>query len=353
MGKLIESTFVTFDGVISDPGVWGSPYWDDEHSGYAGKLVEDADALLLGRETYEALHKAWPQRGADLKINQMPKYVASRTLTETTWNASLLEGEVPGGREHAQGGPNLLKYGTGSFSRTLLEHQLVDEYHFWVFPVALGSGERLFDGIDTTHLKLLDTSPFASGIVVHVYGPEVRGATAPTMDGRLGSGAMIDPARVARELYGLDAVATAAARRARPQLPARGGRRALRPEAARSRAPDLALEDAVLEHLRDEPAVPRLAGPSRRRERPHRAAAELARGRPWADGGGDLAELGRTVARVDRALRDFEHPQMHRPHRWDIEGASSPALDHLPHQVIHNDANEHNVLVGAGRLRAA
>ena len=95
MGKLIESTFVTFDGVISDPGAWGSPYWDDEHSGYAGKLVEDADALLLGRETYEAFTKAWPQRGDDLKINQMPKYVASRTLTETTWNASLLEGEAP------------------------------------------------------------------------------------------------------------------------------------------------------------------------------------------------------------------------------------------------------------------
>ena len=172
MGKLIESTFVTFDGVISDPGAWGSPYWDDEHSGYAGKLVEDADALLLGRETYEAFTKAWPQRGDDLKINQMPKYVASRSLTETTWNASLLEGEAPDAVRALKHDRNLLKYGTGEFSRTLLEHQLVDEYHFWVFPVAIGGGERLFDGIDTTHLKLLDTNAFASGIVVHVYGPK-------------------------------------------------------------------------------------------------------------------------------------------------------------------------------------
>ena len=170
MGKLIESTFVTFDGVISDPAIWGSPYWDDEHQAYAGKLIEDADALLLGRETYDTFIKAWPQRGADLKINQMPKHVASRTLTETTWNASLLEGEVPEAVSTLKADRNLLKYGTGSLSRTLLDHQLVDEYHFWVFPVALGSGERLFDGFDTTHLKLLDTCPFESGIVVHVYG---------------------------------------------------------------------------------------------------------------------------------------------------------------------------------------
>ena len=67
----------------------------------------------------------------------------------------------------------------------------------------------------------------------------------------------------------------------------------------------------------------------------------------WADGGGDLESLGRTVARVDRALADFEHPDMHRPHVWDLRnGPDVPALDHLPHQVIHNDANEHNVLVG-------
>ena len=172
MGKLIESTFVTFDGVISDPARWGSPYWDDEHSGYAGKLVEDADALLLGRETYEAFTKAWPQRGADLKINQMPKYVASRTLTETTWNATVLEGDVPEAVGALKERQNLLKYGTGEFSKALLEHKLVDEYHFWIFPVAYGSGVRLFEGIETAHLKLLDTSTFASGIVVHVYGPK-------------------------------------------------------------------------------------------------------------------------------------------------------------------------------------
>ncbi len=65
-----------------------------------------------------------------------------------------------------------MKFGTGELDRTLLEHGLVDEFHFWVFPVLAGGGQRLIDGIDTTHLELLDTSTFKSGIVVHVLAPK-------------------------------------------------------------------------------------------------------------------------------------------------------------------------------------
>jgi 4-aminobutyrate aminotransferase-like enzyme/Ser/Thr protein kinase RdoA (MazF antagonist) len=152
---------------------------------------------------------------------------------------------------------------------------------------------------------------------------------------------MIDGARVAREHYGLDAVATALPGELdlNFRLDVGDERFVLKLHEPRE---DLALEDAVLEHLRGEPAVPRLAGPSRPENGRTVRLLTWMDGRPWADGGGDLAELGRTVARVDRALRDFEHPLMHRPHRWDIGG---PELAHLPHQLIHNDANEHNVLV--------
>lgn len=187
MRKLIESTFVSLDGVIDDtrpstapraePQHWGQPYWDADHAGYTGKLITSTDALLLGRVTYEGFAEAWSGReGADAEaMNSMPKYVASRTLTEVTWNATLLQGDVA--EEVAelkeQPGGNILKWGTGELDRTLVEHGLIDEFHFWYFPVVVGAGKRLFEGagFDTTHLKLADVSRFDSGIVVHVYVP--------------------------------------------------------------------------------------------------------------------------------------------------------------------------------------
>lgn len=183
MRKLVESTFVTLDGSIGEPHVWGPPYWDDEHMAYATGLLSPADALLLGRVTYEGFAEAWPQRSGDPytdKINAMPKHVASTTLTDATWNASIIAGDAAEGVAalKAQPGGDLLKFGTGELDRTLMEHGLLDELHLWVFPVIAGGGERLFEGFDTTHLKLLDSTTFASGIVVHVLGPSRGGAGA-------------------------------------------------------------------------------------------------------------------------------------------------------------------------------
>jgi dihydrofolate reductase len=177
MRKLVESTFVTLDGVISDPQVWGSPYWDDEHAGYARKLLFAADALLLGRSTYEGFAQAWPLRSGDEytdRINAMPKHVASRTLSEPTWNATLIEGDVA---EEVlalkkQAGAGILKFGTGELDRTLIANGLVDELHLWIFPVLAGRGRRLIEGIETTHLRLVETTPFSSGIVVNTYAPK-------------------------------------------------------------------------------------------------------------------------------------------------------------------------------------
>jgi len=180
MRKLVESTFVSLDGSIEDPQNWSPPYWDDEHRAYATKLLWDADALLLGRKTYEGFAQAWPPRaGADEftdRMNAMPKYVASSTLADAdmTWNATVLEGDTVDAirRLKDEDGGTLLKFGTGELDRTLLENGLVDEYHFWYFPVLAGGGQRLIDGIETTHLDLLETARFKSGIVVHVLGPK-------------------------------------------------------------------------------------------------------------------------------------------------------------------------------------
>jgi dihydrofolate reductase len=178
MRKLVESTFVTLDGTISAPQNWGPPYWDDEHNAYARKLIFAADALLLGRETYQVFAQAWPPRkGDDLadRINSLPKYVASTTLREPLeWNATLIKGDIAEevAKLKQQPGQDILKYGTGQLDRTLVQHKLVDELHFWMFPVVAGRGERLLDGFDLTHLRLLDSTTFRSGIVVLVYGPK-------------------------------------------------------------------------------------------------------------------------------------------------------------------------------------
>ncbi|MEU4395972.1 dihydrofolate reductase family protein [Kribbella sp. NPDC023855] len=177
MRKIIESTFVTLNGSISDPQDWSGPYWDEDHFGYSGKLMENTDALLLGRVTYEGFAEAWSSRDGEMAdtFNNLPKYVASRTLTDTTWNAQLLEGDVVEAvrKLKEEDGGDLLKFGTGSFSKTLLEHKLVDEYHFWVFPV-LADGDKLFaeSEIGINHLELLGTTTFKSGIVVHKLAPK-------------------------------------------------------------------------------------------------------------------------------------------------------------------------------------
>lgn len=179
MRKLIESTFVTLDGVISSPEVWGSPYWDDEHNAYNAGLAERAGALVLGRQTFEMFAGVWPSMagapGADT-MNALPKYVASRTRAEVTeWNGRLLEGDVAEAVRavKSEEGGDLLKYGTGELDQTLLQHGLLDELHLWVFPCVAGSGDRLLDGVleRPTHLTVAERTSFRSGITVLTLVP--------------------------------------------------------------------------------------------------------------------------------------------------------------------------------------
>ena len=103
----------------------------------------------------------------------MPKHVASRTLRAAEWNSKILEGDaVEAVAELKQRpGVNLLKFGTGEFSRTLLENGLIDELHLWIFPVLAGGGQRLTEGIEPMHLQLVETATFSSGLVVNTYAP--------------------------------------------------------------------------------------------------------------------------------------------------------------------------------------
>lgn len=188
MRKVIVSEFVTVDGVFEDPGgAEGTPHggWSFQFGGEeSGKYKLDelfaADALLLGRVTYQGFAKAWPtvkdEMGFAERMNSLPKYVVSKTLDHLEWNpASLIQGNVAEevARLKQAPGQAILVEGSGALVRTLMRHDLVDEVRLMVHPVVLGSGKRLFEGgpIDPKVLQLVENRPFSSGIVVLVYQP--------------------------------------------------------------------------------------------------------------------------------------------------------------------------------------
>lgn len=176
MRKIIVSEYLSLDGVMENPA-WTVPYWNDEIAQFKSEEFFASDALLLGRITYEAFAVAWPGRtdedGFADRINSMPKFVASNTVAEMTWNASPLNGNVVEaiGALKEQAGQNLLVYGSGELVDTLIRHGLVDEYRLLVYPVVLGTGKRLFKANRVATLKLVETKPFSSGVIAQIYHP--------------------------------------------------------------------------------------------------------------------------------------------------------------------------------------
>jgi dihydrofolate reductase len=178
MRKLIESVHVSLGGEIGSPQDWAFPYLDDEHERYASELLDEADALLLGRRTYEGLSTAYTAMASNPfvdRMNSIPKYVASKTLTEVAWNATLIHGDVAAfvAELKRRPGGSLVKYGNGPLDRILMADELVDEFHLLLTPVAAGSGQHMFEEIHSApQLSLVDVRRFASGVLVLVYTPK-------------------------------------------------------------------------------------------------------------------------------------------------------------------------------------
>ncbi|MCI0710628.1 MAG: dihydrofolate reductase family protein [Chloroflexi bacterium] len=182
MRKIIVEAEVSLDGIMNGPDFWGQvfKYHGNDVTDYLDDLLFVPDALLMGRTTYEVFAEVWPARegkNAD-RINSMPKYVASRTLQEPlAWNATLLKGDVA--KELAklkqESGNDLLQYGVGELTKTMLRHGLVDEIRLLVFPFIFGEGPRVFENIDTTTMKLLETRTFSTGVVALHYQPDKTG----------------------------------------------------------------------------------------------------------------------------------------------------------------------------------
>jgi len=144
MRKLIESTHVSLGGEIGSPQEWAFPYLDDEHARYASGLLAGADALLLGRRTYEGLSAAYTAMASTPFVNRMnsiPKYVASRTLTDLSWNAIVIPADVAGfvAELKRQPGGTIVKYGNGPLDQVLMANNLIDEFHL----LLIASGGRV------------------------------------------------------------------------------------------------------------------------------------------------------------------------------------------------------------------
>jgi dihydrofolate reductase len=186
MRKLIVTTFVSLDGVMQAPG--GEPGY--AHTGWVGdrfseelaayKLEEQlaAGVLLLGRRTYESFHGAWPQREGPMaeKINTMRKLVASTTLEASPWHdtevvATDLLGHLERLKREEDGAP-ILVVGSRSVAQALLTAGLVDELHLQVFPLVLGSGDRLFPASeDLVPLELISSEATPNGVLLQEYRP--------------------------------------------------------------------------------------------------------------------------------------------------------------------------------------
>ncbi|GAA0247353.1 dihydrofolate reductase family protein [Saccharothrix mutabilis subsp. mutabilis] len=179
MRKVINSTYSTLDGFIDNPHEWSLRYSSEEAQAYAFAMTTAADALLLGRVTYEGMAQAWPHMGGNPfsdHVNRITKYVvASQPVDTSAWNPTVV---IPGGDLVArvaelkeQQGGDILIWGAGRVTDALAAAGLLDEYRIWLCPVVKGKGEPLFREDSATTLDLLDATTFANGAVVLTYRP--------------------------------------------------------------------------------------------------------------------------------------------------------------------------------------
>ena len=177
MRKIIVSAMVSLDSAVENPQRWSFDYANDEFMKYASDQLNAADALIMGRVTYEGFAQAWPARaGADAfadRMNSLPKYVASKTLKKAEWsNSTLISGglvEATGKIKNSTSG-HIVIYGSASLVGQLMPRGLIDEYALMVFPIILGRGTKLFPSDISRKLALIESQQFGDGIMLLRYG---------------------------------------------------------------------------------------------------------------------------------------------------------------------------------------
>ncbi len=191
--RLTLHMFLTIDGVAQAPGGpdedrdgdfahggWSYHYGDEDFGNAVDEWFTNADAFLLGRKTYEIFESYWPKvddpnNRIATKLNALPKYVASRTLDSARWNNARIIDDVVGevAKLKEQPGNELQVHGSANLARTLINHDLVDEYRLLFFPVHLGSGKKLFaDDVKAGALRHVSTTTTKAGVVIATYQPD-------------------------------------------------------------------------------------------------------------------------------------------------------------------------------------
>jgi dihydrofolate reductase len=190
MGKIALTQLTSLDGVMQSPGPGDVPFkyrgwimdFDGGAEGDRFKLEEaqNAEALLLGRVTYEAMQAFWPTAEGEFadRLNELPKYVVSSTLTDPPWNATVLgddwREEVARLRKELDG--DIVVYGSRRLSQALIGMGLVDELRLMVYPVVLGAGDRLFgETQDKIQMRLVESRTVGDGIAILIYEPSRDG----------------------------------------------------------------------------------------------------------------------------------------------------------------------------------
>jgi dihydrofolate reductase len=178
--RLVATEYVSVDGVMDEPGQWSFQFWSEEAAKFKEEELLATEALLLGRLTYEGFAAAWPTMKDTgefgERMNSIKKYVVSTTLKNPAWNnTTVIDGNVVDAIRtlRAQPGKDLLLSGSGTLVRSLIPHDVIDEYRLMVHPIVLGKGKRLFSGDEPERvLRLTGVKQFASGVTVLSYEPK-------------------------------------------------------------------------------------------------------------------------------------------------------------------------------------
>ncbi len=177
MGTIVSNFFISLDGVVESPDKWHFPYFNDEMGAAVGSAMQSTTAFLMGRTLYGEWSQYWPQQSTEQPftefINSTPKFVVSSSLTDPSWaNTTVLPGDadrVRAVKEQTEG--TISMSGSATTVRWLLANGLLDQLNLLVHPIAVGSGQRLFENTGTQPLKLISQETYSTGVLNLAYVP--------------------------------------------------------------------------------------------------------------------------------------------------------------------------------------